>query len=242
VRLHHAVKEVDMTRVLHCGSLIGVLMLGLACGTERPTAPSAVPAPPPPQPPQPLPSGEPVATYIFYSLLDYPVRGFTTGSQYLLYNNGVFGLRYDAFPHVYLGTYRQDNATITFRFDDAWTWDRGWSCLSDSRPTGGLCPFATGTLKGDLLEVRYGDSMQHSDFENAIYRRFQQCPPPHNSLGCHDSVRDHTEHFAIRRCEASGEPFAVDLEYLPAQAPQRFRRTKQMSGGQPTGTEQKVAV
>ena len=32
-----------MTRVLHCGSLIGVLMLGLACGTERPTAPSAVP-------------------------------------------------------------------------------------------------------------------------------------------------------------------------------------------------------
>jgi hypothetical protein len=30
-------------------------------------------------------------------------------------------------------------------------------------------PFATGTLKGDLLEVRYGDSMQHSDFENAVY-------------------------------------------------------------------------
>ena len=37
-----------MTRVLRCGSLIGVLMLGLACGAERPTAPSAVPAHRPP--------------------------------------------------------------------------------------------------------------------------------------------------------------------------------------------------
>jgi len=152
-----------MTRVLHCGSLIGVLMLGLACGTERPTAPSAVPAPPTtaeptPQPPQPHPSGEPVATYSFSGPLDYPSRGFTTGSQYLLYDNGVFGLRYDAFAHVYLGTYRQDNDTITFRFDGSWTWDRG---------------DATGTLKGDLLEVRYSDIMQHSDFENAVYRRLR---------------------------------------------------------------------
>jgi hypothetical protein len=30
-----------------------------------------------------------------------------------------------------------------------------------------------GTLKGELLEIRYGDSMQHSDFENALYRRVQ---------------------------------------------------------------------
>jgi hypothetical protein len=170
-----------MIRVLRCGSLIGVLMLGLACGTEGPTAPSAVRAPPtttqpPPPPTQPLPphpSGEPVATYVFSGPLDYAIRSFTTGSQYLLYDNGVFGLRYDAFSHVYLGTYRQDNATITFRFDGAWTWDQGWSCLSDSRPTRGLCPFATGTLKEELLEVRYGDSMQHSDFENAVYRRSQ---------------------------------------------------------------------
>jgi len=150
-----------MTRVLHCGSLIGVLMLGLACGTERPTAPGAVPAPPTtapptPQPPQPVPSGEPVATYVFYGPLDYPIRGFTTGSQYLLYDNGVFGLRYDAFAHIYLGTYRQDDATITFWFGGSSTGDHG---------------DATGTLKGDLLEVRYSEMMQHSDFENAVYRR-----------------------------------------------------------------------
>jgi hypothetical protein len=105
--------------------------------------------------------------------LDYAISGFTSGSQFLWYDNGVFGLPSKAFAHVYLGTYRQDNDTITFRFDDAWTWDQGWSCLSDSRPTRGLCPFATGTLKGDLLEVRYGDSMQHSDFENAVYRQSQ---------------------------------------------------------------------
>ena len=32
---------------------------------------------------------------------------------------------------------------------------------------------ATGILQGDLLEVRYSDIMQHSDFENAVYRRLQ---------------------------------------------------------------------
>ena len=133
-----------MTRVWRCGSLIGGLMLGLACGTEQPTAPRPVPAPPTiTQPPRPLPSGEPVATYV----------SLTTRSQYLLYDNGVFGLRYDAFPHVYLGTYRQDNATITFLFDGQ--------------------GIATGTLRGDLLEVRYSEMMLHSDFENAVYRRSQ---------------------------------------------------------------------
>ena len=155
-----------MTRVLRCGSLIGVLMLGLACGTERPTAPSAVsapptttqPPPPPFQPPPPRPSGEPVATYVFSGSLDYGIRGFTTGSQYLLYENEVFGLRYDAFSHVYLGTYRQDNTTITFRFHPPSTVDR---------------VDATGTLKGDLMEVRYSEVMQHSDFENAVYRQVQ---------------------------------------------------------------------
>ena len=131
-----------MTRVFCCGSLIGGLMLGLACRPEQPTAPSAVrDAPaitePPTQPPQRLPLGKPVATYVFSGLLDYSIHGFTTGSQYLLsHENGVFGLRYDAFAHVYLGTYQQDNATITFRFDGEWTWNQG---------------IATGTLKGELL-------------------------------------------------------------------------------------------
>ena len=67
-----------MPRVLCCGWLFGGLMLGLACGTEQPTAPSAVPVPPtitqPPQPP--LSSGEPVATYVFSGPLDYAIQRF----------------------------------------------------------------------------------------------------------------------------------------------------------------------
>ena len=63
----------------------------------------------------------------------------------------MFALRYDAFAHVYLGTYQQDYDTIGFRF--------------------GGQDNATGTLKEDLLEVRYSDMMQQSDFENAVHRR-----------------------------------------------------------------------
>lgn len=75
-----------------------------------------------------------------------------------MYDNGVFGLRYDAFSHVYLGTFRQDNDTIAFRFHPPSAVDH---------------VDATGTLKGDLMEVRYSEIMQHSDFENAVYRRLQ---------------------------------------------------------------------
>ena len=136
-------------------------MLGLACGAEAPTAPPPpiIIEPPPPTPPRQLPSGEPVATYVFSARLDYAVSGATSASRYVLWDGGVFGLRYDAFSNtaVYLGTYRQDNGTITFRFDGQWS-------------LGGL---ATGTLKGDLLEVRYSLGMQLSDFEDALYRRSQ---------------------------------------------------------------------
>src|SRR5688572_7469958 len=155
-----------MNRVLHRCALFGGMLLGFACGTGQPTAPSPFPAQstitqPPPQPPLGHPPGEPAISYLFSGPLDYPIRGFTIGSQFQLYDDEVFGLRYEAFPHVYLGTYRRDNATILFRFDATWTWDQGRSCLNDSSSTRGLCPFATGTMKGELLEIRYGDSMQH---------------------------------------------------------------------------------
>lgn len=153
-----------MTRVVLCGSLIVGLMLGVGCTPERtassalpaPTAPSTVPVAPITPPPQRLPPGELVATYVFSGPLNFPIFSATTGSEYLLYDTGAFGLRYDTFSHVYLGTYRQEGATITFWFDGQWTWNQG---------------IATGTLNGDLLEVRYSDIMVHSDFENAVYRR-----------------------------------------------------------------------
>jgi hypothetical protein len=99
-----------MIRGLHCGSLIAVLVLGLACGTERPTAPSVVSPPPatassprPAPTPPPLPPGQPAATYIYGGPLDYPVREFTDRSEYLLYDSGAFALRYRE-GWVYLGT------------------------------------------------------------------------------------------------------------------------------------------
>ena len=51
--------------------------------------------------------------------------------------------------------YRQENGRIHFDFVA--------NGLSD----------ASGALNGDLLEVRYSDRMEHSDFENAVYRRSQ---------------------------------------------------------------------
>lgn len=103
-----------MTRVLRYGSLIGGVVLGLVCCAEQAPTPSALLRPPTitqpsPQPPTP-PPGELVATYVFSSSLNYPVSGFTTESQFLFHDNGVFGLRYAAFSHVYRGTYQRDNA------------------------------------------------------------------------------------------------------------------------------------
>ena len=96
-----------MPRVLRCGWLFGGLMLGLACGTEQPTAPRAVPVPPTitesPQPP--LSSANPSGPMYSAALSMTPFAVLRADSQYLLYDNGVFGLRYDAFAHVYLGTY-----------------------------------------------------------------------------------------------------------------------------------------
>jgi hypothetical protein len=138
-----------MIRALRFRSLIGGLMLASACGTG--SGESTVAGPPAP----PLPAGEPV-TYLFSGPLDHPVTGVTTRSQYLLYGNGAFALRYDTSPRVYLGIYRKDDARITFWFDGSWTLDEGT---------------ATGTVKDGLLEIRYSDTMQQSDFRNAVYRR-----------------------------------------------------------------------
>ena len=73
----------------------------------------------------------------------------------MLYNSGAFSLQYASLGGGYVGTYRQENGAITFRFAADPRWD------------------ATGTLKGDSLEVRYNVIMELSDFENAVYRRSQ---------------------------------------------------------------------
>jgi len=145
-----------MTAVVRCGTLLGVLVFSVACSNgNRPTAPSPLPTQPPPTAGVPPLTG-PASTYLFSgNVPPYPVRPYTEASKYALYDNGAFSLQYASLGHEYVGTYRQDNGLISFRFvaDDRW--------------------FATGTLKGDSLEVRYNTIMDLSDFENAVYRRSQ---------------------------------------------------------------------
>jgi hypothetical protein len=103
---------------------------------------------------QPLvvpPLNGPSKTYVFSGQLDYPVSHFTETSKYVLYDNGAFQLQY--LNGQLTGAYERENDRISFRF------------------AGG--GDANGTLNSGALEVRYSERMQHSDFENAVYKRSQ---------------------------------------------------------------------
>jgi hypothetical protein len=139
------------------GTLFALILLSVTCGRiDRPTAPTPVATPvatiTPPSPPAEYPPMRSGATlFEFSGPLSYPVRGFTTTSRYVLYEDGTFTLQYLGFE--YPGSYERDDNTIRFLFPG----DARW--------------YATGTATFDLLEVRYNDIMEHSDFENAIYTR-----------------------------------------------------------------------
>ncbi len=143
-----------MTAVMRCGTLLGFLVLSIACSNgERPTAPSPLPPQPPPTAGWP-PLRGPSDIYLFSGMLDSTYGHYATVSRYVLYDNGTFALQY-AHGFEYIGTYRQENGRIHFDFDANGSSD------------------ASGALNDDSLEVRYSDIMLHSDFENAIYRRSQ---------------------------------------------------------------------
>ena len=153
-----------MAALVRCGTLIGLLVCCGACDA-RPTAPSSLfrpaattrptepPPPAAPRPPAPPLSG-PSITYEFSAPLDYPVREFTRASTFVLYENGAF-----SFLGSYTGSYQQEDGRIIFDFG------------ADGSQSQTGEPDANGTLEGDLLTVRYSLLMQHSDFENAVYRR-----------------------------------------------------------------------
>ncbi len=142
-----------MSAAVRCGTLLGFLVFSVACSNGvRPTAPSPLPTQPPPTAGVPPLMG-PADIFLFGAKLTYPIRDYTTASKYVLYENGAFLLQYASLGGEYVGTYRQDNGLISFRF----TADGRW--------------FATGTLNGDSLEVRYNEIMELSDFESAVYRR-----------------------------------------------------------------------
>jgi hypothetical protein len=90
-------------------------------------------------------------TYVFNSELERPVTHHTAASQYVLYENGAFSLEYPTLGGTLVGAYVLQDGRISFIFSSFWD--------------------ASGTLNGDVLEIRYGDRMLHSDFENAVYQR-----------------------------------------------------------------------
>ena len=152
-----------MTATLRCGTFVGVLALSIACSkADRPTAPSPTTAPsastsPPPPVFDPRvfpPVTGPSNTYVFSGELERPVTHYTAASQYVLYENGAFSFQYVTLGgQLATGAYLLQDGRISFVFS------RGGE---DS-----------GTLNGDVLEIRYSDRMQHSDFENAVYKRAQ---------------------------------------------------------------------
>ena len=86
---------------------------------------------------------------------------YTKNSRFVLYDNGAFLLEYPPssfgegrFP----GAYRDANGVMMYLFDSSTgrSFDEAWDD-------------ATGTLQGDALTIQYQESMQHADFEDAVY-------------------------------------------------------------------------
>jgi len=155
-----------MIATVRFGALVGLLVFCVACGAQpgpstAPTPPAPPTAPTPPPPPSGPPLSGPSTTYHFSAPIDRAVSSYTTASTYMLYNNGAFSLRYEAFPGVaYTGSYRQEDGRILFDFG------------ADGRGSALGGPDALGTLNGDLLEVRYSFEMRvGADFEDAVYQR-----------------------------------------------------------------------
>jgi hypothetical protein len=150
-----------MTAVVRLGTLLGFLVLPIAChNADRPTGPTSLTSPQP-STAQPPPTGGPelglASTYVFSGPLSYPVQNYTATSRYVLRDGGGFSLEYPSLAYIggYVGTYTYESGRVLFRFAA----DARWG--------------AVGTFNGDSLEVRYNDIMGLSDFENAVYRRSQ---------------------------------------------------------------------
>lgn len=149
-----------MNAAVRCGAFVAVLALASACmDSVTPTTPAAATPAPPPVSEFPAVS-RPARIYLFARELSYPVRDATTGSRYVLYDDGTFALQYlrSRVSFEYRGTYADANGLITFEWE-------GWSVAG---PWG-----ATGSLGDNSLTVRYNLIMELDDFENAVYLRTQ---------------------------------------------------------------------
>jgi hypothetical protein len=150
-----------MYTALSRGTLVGLVVLSIACGHSTPTAPTASsqvpagPSLPAPPPPTNFPALSGLSrTFTFAHELTYPLRDYTKQSRFVVYDNGAFTLQYVSLGIEYRGGYTESNGVITFQWE-------GWSTAG---PWG-----ATGTLKDGSLTVQYNLIMMLSDFEDAVY-------------------------------------------------------------------------
>ena len=139
-------------------AIVAVLFLiSTACSEKLPAGPSSsnsVPGPIPSTFPSVV---KPARVFVFDRELLYPVRTFTVGSRFVLYDDGSFALQYlNAATGEYRGRYKEVDGNITFEWE-------GWSTAG---PWG-----ATGSLTANSLTVRYNLIMEMSDFEDAVYGR-----------------------------------------------------------------------
>ena len=142
------------------GTLVGLVVLSIACGRSTPIAPTASSQRPAvPSTPAPPPTNFPALsglsrTFTFDHELTYRVSDYTKQSRFVLYDNGAFLLQYVSLGIEYRGGYTESNGVSTFQWE-------GWSTAG---PWG-----ATGTLKEGSLTVQYNLIMQLTDFEDAVY-------------------------------------------------------------------------
>jgi len=150
-----------MNSAVRRGMVVVLLMLSAGCGSTGPVSPTETRQPaalPPPAPPPaktfPSLSG-PSRTFLFRGELSYRVRDYTKQSRFVLYDNGAFVLEYPSLgAGGYRGGYIEANGVISFE----------WEGSSGAGSWG-----ATGTLKGDSLNLQYNLVMQMTDFEDAEY-------------------------------------------------------------------------
>ena len=154
-----------MNAVMRCGAFAALLVLASACadsvtptGPTTPTGTTASAPTPPPRSDFPA-VFRPARIYLFATALSSPVSKWTSGSRYVLYDDGTFALQStQASFEGYRGTYTETNALITFR------WQHDPRAFAPWGPS-------TGTLTDDSLTVRYDPIMLIDEFEDAVYIR-----------------------------------------------------------------------
>jgi len=168
-----------MSTSIRRGAVVVLVVCSVACGSSGPTSPTGTQLPSfPPIPPSRLMNFPPLAgpsrTFIFdgvtASELSFRVSDYTWQSRVVLYDNGAFLLQYP--PSIYgegrfPGAYREGDGVIMFLFQSSTgrSIDEAWNDATGTltrRP-----PAALG--KGDLLTIRYPESMHQADYEDAVY-------------------------------------------------------------------------